>query len=239
MTEEMLDKDIVKESKSLVLFNGKEKTLDSSQTEVGDHDGFWQLPEFDSRHSMGSNSAESDTWEDKDSESLNDENSWLIKEEMHHFSNKSKNELEVPELVICYREDSCLDIKDIYVDENLPFCERILFEMEVTKEDLQTLLLLEKDESDDLNTEVSAPIPDYSKFCEDQDSRSADSQVVSEDVTQAELKVHGVSGDVLISLITSKDQESAAEIVQHIPSSEDTCNEYTQMPLKVNNFRQC
>lgn len=231
MAEEILGKDPAR-------FNATGKTLDSSETEVGDHDGFWQVSGFDSYDSVNSNSAKNFTLEVKDYEALSChpcENSGQI-DDMHLFSDKSKKEIEVPELVICYKENSYLNIKDICVDENMPSCERIFFEADVGKEDLCSLLLLEKGGSHDLTTETvefSDPIPDHSKFCEDQDSESPDIQVHSEEIGLIKLKLHEVAEYVSIGQMLSKEQELAPEIPPQKPSSEDTCSEDMQMPLKV------
>lgn len=232
MSKEILGKDPAR-------FSAIEKNLDSSKTEVGNHDGFWQVSGFDSYNSVYHDIVESNGTKFKDDRALNChlcENFGQI-DEMHQFSNKSKNELEVPELVICYKENSYLDIKDICVDENMPSCERMLFETDVRKEDLCTLLLLEKGRSNDImteTTEVSDPTPDYSKFSEDQDG--PDSQVYSEEIRQTEVKVHDVADYSPICQMLSKEDESAKEIPQERPSSECACNGNTEMPLKVNKF---
>lgn len=243
VAEEILGKDAVKESRSLVLFDARERTLHSSRTDVGDLDGFWQVSEFENFYSIDSNTAESRAMEVKDHESLNcraNENPQLVTEKMQQFSDKSKNELEESELVICHKENSYLDVKDIYVNEDMPSRQRILFETEVRKKDLRTLLLLEKEGSNDLTTEtkdVTAPTPGHTKFCEGPHSVSPDSQVVSEDITRTEVKVYEVAEDVSISRIWLKDQDSATVIIQQEPPSEGACNEDT-MSLKVKHIQK-
>lgn len=234
----ILRNDSLKESKRSILFDAKEKTFDPSQNEVENHDGFWQILEFDSFGAVNTNTAESNTMEVKDYESVNcHENSGQIKENMHLLPGKSNGELEVPELVICYKESSYVNIKDICVDENMPSYKMISSETDLGKGHLHNLLPLEKDRSNHLTaetTEVGAPTPDYSNLC--QDSECPDSQVSLENIMQPEAKVHDVAEDVPVCLMFLKDQESAAKIFQQEPSSEDICNEDTQMATEVNKF---
>ncbi|OWM89439.1 hypothetical protein CDL15_Pgr024187 [Punica granatum] len=238
VSEEKFDGETEKESENIVLLDVSQKTLDSSRTEVEDHDGFWQVSECDGSDSLDSNTADSKIMEVKDYEALNGhsyEDPGHIKEKMDHLSDKIASELEVPDLVICYRENSYLDIKDICIDENMPSCEKILFETDVEKEDLHTLLLLEKDRSSNLmtkTTEVGAPMPDYSKSCEDQDHKNSFNQDGSEDILQAYVKVQEVAEDVLIGQTLSKDQMSASELNQQELSAGDLCHKNTQMPTE-------
>ncbi|KAK4762874.1 hypothetical protein SAY86_008642 [Trapa natans] len=156
-------------------------------------------------------------------------------DEMHHFSKKSNYEIEMPELAICYKENSYLGIKDICVDEEMASCERMLFE----NDDLRTLLLLEKGSSMDTVTEAtefSDPTPDYLKFSEDRDFENPDNQAYSEEIRQTEVKVHGVTEYASISQMLIKGEESAKEISQEKPSSEHVCSGHTEMPPKVNKF---
>ncbi|KAK4784819.1 hypothetical protein SAY86_019187 [Trapa natans] len=156
-------------------------------------------------------------------------------DDMHHLSKKSNYEIEMPELVICYKENSYLRIKDICVDEKMGSRERMLFENDLAKEDLRTLLLLERGRSKGTTTEItefSDPTPDYLKFSEELVCESPHSQAYSEEIRKTEVKVHEVTEYTSICQMLSKAEESAKEIPQEKPSSELVCSGHAEMPPK-------
>lgn len=94
------------ESRKGYLLDTDSRNVDSAPTEIND-EGFWPFTEFDNPKSA----------------------------EVKMVEEKAEY-LEVPELVPCFEEKHELNIKDICVDENMPSCEKILFETDTDKEDL-------------------------------------------------------------------------------------------------------
>ncbi|KAK4760420.1 hypothetical protein SAY87_005313 [Trapa incisa] len=81
-------------------------------------------------------------------------------------------------------------------------------------------------------SEVTAPSPDCSKFCEVQGIESPCSQVSLENVVRTEVKVNEVMKNISNSQIMSKDQQSVTEILEQELSCEDTRNEDKGMPFE-------
>ncbi|KAK4779715.1 hypothetical protein SAY87_015821 [Trapa incisa] len=200
VAEETLSKDTMKESKCPVLLDSEPETPNSSGTDVGDLDGFWEVPEYNTFYLSNSNPAEINAMEVKD----------------HEPMIKSENELEEPEMVICYKDYSYHNMKEYYVDEDLPSLERMLSETEVGKKELCTLLLLEEDDSFDLTIEtreVTSPSLGHTKFCEALHSS------VPKEIAQTEAKVNQVAEDVSLS--------SETEDVQKESPPKDACSDDT------------
>ncbi|KAF2321381.1 hypothetical protein GH714_040969 [Hevea brasiliensis] len=59
------------------------------------------------------------------------------------YVGKSVMESKLPELVVCYKENICHVVKDICVDEGVPFGDRFLFDPGVSEENLRIILPIE------------------------------------------------------------------------------------------------
>ncbi|XP_021674842.2 uncharacterized protein LOC110660740 isoform X2 [Hevea brasiliensis] len=66
------------------------------------------------------------------------------------YVGKSVMESKLPELVVCYKENICHVVKDICVDEGVPFGDRFLFDPGVSEENLRIILPIE-----DINSEIA------------------------------------------------------------------------------------
>lgn len=132
--EEKAAKEIKKENQSGLSCDIKENERDTNPflSEMSpDDDGFWLVSE-----SLGSEPIKTSSWE----ESMNfevplapysqsNEQFDLPQDDRNPFRDKNLNELDMPELLVCYNEKSYVDVKDICVDESVP-SEKILFEAE-------------------------------------------------------------------------------------------------------------
>lgn len=57
----------------------------------------------------------------------------LAKKDMDHLVDRNDDDLRIPELMICYRESSFLEVKDICIDEGVNSHENVLFETDRDK----------------------------------------------------------------------------------------------------------
>lgn len=154
-----------KERRKGYLFDINSRNADYSPTEIND-DGFWPVAEFNDPKSA----------EVK-----------MIEEKIDY--------LGVPELVVCYKENPELNIKDISVDENMPSCEKILFETETDKEDLCSFLLAEKNSINELKKETDVSTHDHDSLME-ADFVVTDNSVKTIDLVQDAVVPKELSDDI-------------------------------------------
>ncbi|XP_038706613.1 uncharacterized protein LOC120002096 isoform X2 [Tripterygium wilfordii] len=217
--------DVMKENQNEVLRDFKANEAETDQSPHMMNDKGWTAPELNCcmRAVESSERVENDAKDILASETQCQKSKSF--EDAAFFTEKGVKDFDLPELV-CYRENSYLDVKDICVDEGVPLKDKLVFEDVFNHNNTCTFILPEKNpsiETIEEKLDIDTSIPFLLKSEADKDSNNDfANQCDSNDLMlKGEVKsaTPGNSADEV-----SKEIFSLGDLFSRIDSSAEECN---------------
>ncbi|KAK3039782.1 hypothetical protein RJ639_027095 [Escallonia herrerae] len=119
----------MKDNQSGILWhlNGCGRDADQLASDIKDEKGFWKTPEPECSVAVD-DFADGDENQVRDSVKPCTIPSEMFERDVEFYTDKNVTECELPEMMVCYKENSFHVVKDICVDEGVPSEDKILIE---------------------------------------------------------------------------------------------------------------